>query len=260
MDKKMKKKEQNKKICMEFEKKHLQTLVTALEVYSRLRSGQISMALDEAYFDRNLSWDEREYLEKVVRTIAFPRNCERRYDGHGGFYDQYDNEYDENGNILKESEDWKAYKNRPHLDHANSSFGIGCDEMKDGTVAWEIKKAIQEYFHYERNDGYRDMGVDGDGVLNISGVPSPKVIDPETNEHWRPVKQFPLPKSYQEKMKVAMAKAIPNKAYSEVWSIVETAFKKKPLPRGSSYKVETDKDGKFCVAIEKPFINNLWSR
>lgn len=256
----MKKKEQNKKIRMEFEKEHLQTIVTALEVYSRLRSGQVSIALDEAYWDRNLSWDEREYLEKRVRHIAFPKNCMRHYDGHGGFFDQYNNDYDESGNIVKESEEWKTYKNRPHLDHANSSFGVGCEEMKDGTVAWEIKKAIEEYLHYERNNGYRDMGVDGDGVLNISGLPSPKVIDSETNEHWKPIKQFPVPKRYQEKLRTAMAEAIPNKSYSEVWALIDKAFKKKPLPRGSSYKVESDKEGKFCVTIEKPFLNNLWTQ
>lgn len=250
----------SKTIRVEFEKQHLKTLLTALEVYSRLRSGQVSMALDEAYLDRNLSWNEREYLEKVVRAIAFPRNCERKYDGHGGFYDQYDNEYDEGGNIVKESEDWKTYKNRPHLDRTNSSFGVGCDEMKDGTVAWEIKKAIQEYLHYERNNGYRDMGVDGDGAMNISGIPAPKIIDSETNQTWKPIKQFALPKKYQEKMRTVMEKALKNKAYGEVWELIEKAFKNKPLPRGSSCKVEQDKDGNFCVTIEKPFLDNLWTR
>lgn len=251
----MKKNTLHQRVRIEFDKEHLQTLVTALEVYSRLRSGQVSMALDEAYWDRNLSWDEREYFEKMIRTLAFPANCKREYDGHGGFYDQYNNEYDEGGNIVNESEDWKAYKNRPHLDHASSSFGVGCEEMKDGTVAWEIRKAIQEYLHYERNNGYRDMGVDGDGVLNISGIPNPKVIDSETNEYWKPIKQFPVPKRYQEKLRIAMAKAIPNKSYSEVWSIIDKAFKKKPLPRGSSYKVELNEKSEYCVTIEKPHLN-----
>lgn len=70
----MKKKQPSKRIRVEFEKEHLNVIVAAVRVYSRLRSGQIGMALDEAYYDRNLSWDEREYLEARVRHIAFPKN------------------------------------------------------------------------------------------------------------------------------------------------------------------------------------------
>ena len=90
----------NKKIQIEFESEHLPILINALETYARLQSGQVGIAMDAVYADRNLSWDERNHIEGTIRYIAFPANPRREYDGHGGFYDQYQNEYDENGNII----------------------------------------------------------------------------------------------------------------------------------------------------------------
>jgi hypothetical protein len=247
----MKNKKQNKKIQIEFDSDHLSVLVAALETYSRLQSGQVSIAMDTVYSDRNLSWDERQHIEGTIRYMAFPANPRREYDGHGGFYDQYDNEYDESGNIVKEGKDWTFKKNRPHLDYPNSYFGVGCPEMKSGTIAWEIKKAIEEYLHYERNDGYRDMGVDGDGVLNVSGVPNAKILNPiilSNFKYWKPQKEFRIPQRYQEKI----TNLIEKKEYKQVWDIVEKAFQKNPLPKGSSYNIE-QVSGTNYVVIEKPY-------
>jgi hypothetical protein len=241
------KKSKPKRIRIEFDMSHLSVLISALEVFSRLQSGQIKMAMDEVYYDRNLSYNEGLHIENTVRCIAFPSNITKNYDGHGGFYDQYGNEYDELGNIIIESEEWKQKKHRPHLDHSNTSFGVGCKEMEKGTVSWEIKKAIQEYLHYQRNNGYRDMGVDGDGVLNISGIPNAKVIDPVTNEYWKPEKWFLIPKQYQEKVN----KAILNKDYDSVWKFADKAFKgTNPLYCGK--KRIDEKDTQYYVVLEKP--------
>ena len=236
-----------KRIQVEFERQHLLVLISALETYSRLQSGQIKMAMDEVYWDRGFKYEEGQYLENVIRSIAFPSNARREYDGHGGFYDQYGNEYDENGEIVKESEDWKNKKIRPHLDHPNSSFGVGCKEMIRGTIAWEIKKAIEEFLHYERNDGYRDMGVDGDGVLNISNIPNAKVIDPETKTYWVPEKWFAIPKRYQEKVK----EAIFIKDYTTAWKIADKTFKKESAPQGARKRI-AEKDSMYYVVVEKP--------
>ncbi len=235
-----------KKVQIEFDSEHLPVLINALETYSRLQSGQVGIAMDVVYADRWLSWDEREHMEKTVRFIAFPPNLDRKYDGHGGFFDQYDNEYDENGNIVKESDQWNLKKKRPHLDHPNSSFGVGCPEMKQGTIAWEIKKAIQEYLHYERNGGYRDMGVDGDGALNISGIPSAKVLD-TIHGYWKPQKAFRIPQRYQDKI----SKMLDDKEYKGIWDVVEKAFKKTPLPQGSCFRIE-QVSGTNYVIVEKP--------
>ena len=244
----MVKNKKSKRIQVEFERQHLLVLISALETYSRLQSGQIKMAMDEVYWDKGLTYEEGQYLENAVRSIAFPPNAKREYDGHGGFYDQYGNEYDESGEIVKESEDWKNKKIRPHLDHPNSSFGVGCKEMIRGTIAWEIKKAIEEFLHYERNDGYRDMGVDGDGVLNVTGIPEVKIIDSDTKQYWVPEKHFLIPKQYQKRIE----EFLKIEKYSDVWSVVDKAFKKKPLPKGKLAKIEKY-DGSYYVVVEKPY-------
>jgi hypothetical protein len=246
----MKKANKSDRISIEFNREHLTVLVSALETYSRLQSGQVKMAIDEVYCDRNISYEEGQYIENTVRFIAFPKEPAREYDGHGGFYDQYNNQYDEIGSIVEESEEWKDKKNRPHLNHVNSSFGVGCKEMRTGTIAWEIKKAIQEYLHYERNDGYRDMGVDGDGVLNISGIPQAKILDPiilSSFKYWKPEKAFRIPQRYQEKVSTLMK----NEEYSKVWQIVDKSFKNKPLPMGKLVKIE-ELSGTYYVVVEKP--------
>jgi hypothetical protein len=246
-----------KKIRVEFDAAHLPVLIAALETYSRLQSGQVNMAMDTVYGDRNLSSDEREYLEHVVRYVAFPSNPRRNYDDSGEFYDQYNNTYDKSGNISEESVEWKTKKNRPHLDHTNSSFGVGCKEMKQGTIAWEIKKALEEYLHYERNDGYRDMGVDGDGVLSISGIPPAQIISPimlSDFKYWKPEKAFRIPQKAQNKVK----KHIENVDYTKAWETAKKAIEEKEaLPQGSSARLE-EVAGTYYVVVSKPIKKTLW--
>ena len=239
-----KKKVEPKKVVIEFDEKHLPTLVTALETYSRLQSGQIKMAIDTAYGDRHISYEESQFIENAVRHIAFPRNPERNYDGHGGFYDQYDNEYSEGGSIVKESEEWARKKNHPHLDHPNSSFGVGCKEMKGGTVAFEIKKTIEQYMHYQRNNGFRKvMDVSGDGAMQFSDVPLPKVLS------WKPEMSFKVSSKYQN----SLQKAFDQKNFSEAWSVVDKAFKTKPLPKGKTTKIEQSEEGYYQVVVHEPY-------
>jgi hypothetical protein len=235
----------SEKIQIEFEEEHLHVLIVALETYSRLQSGQISYAMDTVYADRDLSYDERQYLENVIRYIAFPSNPRREYDGHGGFYDQYNNEYDEGGNIINESDEWKRLKNRPHLDHPNSSFGVGCKETKHGTMAFEIRKVIDQYFHYKRNNGYRKIcDVSGDGMKwSYSGVPAPKVVG------FEPSLSFNIPKKYHKKV----TNLFDSQKYEEMWKYIDTVvFKNKPLPKGSCSKFSKKGDD-WCIIVEEPY-------
>jgi len=206
----MKNKKIYKKVSIEFDERHLSTLTTSLEVYSRLRSGQIKFAMDAAFWDKNLNYNDGEAIESFVRTVVFHKDDE-------------------------------LMKNR------NAYYGVGQEKLKDGTVAWEIKKTIEEYQHYQRNNGIRKIGdVSGDGVIQISDIPVPK-IKGDHNGYWSPMMVFLISKRYQE----PMDKAMEEKNFKKVWEIVDKSFKKKPLPKGSSTKVV--KNGSYYVIVEKPY-------
>jgi hypothetical protein len=213
-----KKKEQSKKISIEFDEKHLGTLATALEVYSRLRSGQIKMAMDTAFWDKDLTYQDGEVLESMVRTIVF-------------------------------------HKEEELMENRNCYYGIGCEKMKDGTVAWEIKKTIDQYLHYQRNDGYRQIcDVSGNGAFQSSEVPMPKIIEPSRMlsefAYWKPQKEFRIPQRYQDRVD----KAMKSKNFTLVWELVDKAFKN-TLPKGSSSKVQ-EVAGTYYVVITEPYKTN----
>lgn len=242
-----KKKETPQKVLLELDEKHLPTLINALETYSRLRSGQIKMALDAAYWDADLTYEEGQYIENAIRYVVFPPNCIREYDGCGGFYDRYDNEYDENGNIVEESEEWKRKKNRHHLNHPNESFGVNCKEHGDGTEAWVIKKVLDQYLHYKRNGGYRKiMDVSGDGARDWFGskdIVHPKIVN------FDPSKTFPIPKRHWDVLDEHMK----NKNFNGMWDIADKTFEDKPLPKGNSSEIKKI-DDKWVVIVKEPYI------
>ena len=206
-----KKKTESKKVSIEFDEKHLATLVTALEVYSRLRSGQIAMAMSTAFIDKDcLNYIDTHVIESVVRTLAF--------------------------------------RNEDICTNPNSYYGVGCEQMKDGTAAWEIKKVIEKYLHYQENNGYRTiMNVSANGPMQYSDVPIPKIID-AVNGYWKPRKEFKIPQRYQEDMD----KAIKSKDFTKVWEIADKSFKSKPLPKGDKSKIEKIA-GFYFVIIEEPY-------
>ena len=41
--------------------------------------------------------------------------------------------------------------------------------------------------------------------------------------------------------------------YSDVWSVVDKAFKKKPLPKGKLSRIEKY-DGSYYVVVEEPYV------
>jgi len=243
-----KKKETLRKVQLELDEKHLPTLINALETYSRLRSGQIKMAMDAVYWDADLAYDEGQYIENVIRYVVFPPTAKREYDGHGSFYDQYNNEYDESGNLIKESEDWKKKKNRHHLDHPNCSFGVNCKEHSDGTEAWVIKKVLDQYLHYKRNNGYRRIcDVSGDGASDWFGskdIVHPKILN------FDPSKAFPIPKKHWNMLDFFYEK----KNFVAMWELYDKAFKKKPLPKGNSTEIKKI-DDKWVVVVKEPYIS-----
>jgi hypothetical protein len=206
-----KKKIESKKVSIEFDEKHLGTLATALEVYSRLRSGQIAMAMANAFIDKNcLTYIDTHVIESVVKTLAF--------------------------------------REEEICTNPNSYYGVGCEQMKDGTVAWEIKKVIDQYLHYQQNDGYRTiMNVSGDGAFQSSDVPIPKILDVYEGDYWKPQKEFRIPQRYQDRVD----KAMKSKDFNLVWELVDKAFKNS-LPKGSSSKVQ-EVAGTYYVIVTEPY-------
>jgi hypothetical protein len=85
---------------IEFTDEHLRVMMTALEVYSRLRAGQIRIAIDQAFRDVNLSWNEVESIETFVRGILYPEPPRLKYDGHGGYMINTDAPTGRMGNVI----------------------------------------------------------------------------------------------------------------------------------------------------------------
>jgi hypothetical protein len=198
----------HKKVTIQFDEEHLHTIATAMEVYSRLRSGQIKLAFDAAFCDKDLIYSDSEAIESFVRTFVF-RN------------------------------------DKTIADNRNAYYGVGQEEMKDGTVAWEIKKTIEQYLHYQRNDGYRNiMDVSGDGPMQISKVPVPKILN------FEPSKTFPVPKKAYD----ILNKSFEKTDWETMWATVDLAFKNKPLPKGKSTKIEKV-DNQWVVVVNEPYIN-----
>jgi hypothetical protein len=160
---------------IEFTDEHLNIINKALEVYSRLRSGQVKIAMDEAYYDYRLTWEESESIENYVRKIIFPSPPYIEYDGHGGYFDQYGNSYNESGEILEITYEQKCRNKRPQDMGRHTYFGVGSKEMSDngGTLAYEIQSTLRQYLALKKNDGYYENTTDFRDPLHLTSVPLP---------------------------------------------------------------------------------------
>jgi hypothetical protein len=230
-----------------FTDEHLRTIQTALEVYSRLRSGQIKIAMDEAFADYNLTWEETDQIEQFVRSFLFPAPPTLIYDNHGGYYDQYDNNYNEQGELEGElSYQDKCRIKRPHIPKG-AYYGVASKEIGDGTIAYEIYSTLRQYIALKRTDGYHDMWVDFRDPLELSGIPLPKI------EGFSKEKRFPIKgKAIVNKLK----KAENTKDYSKVWEIVGD-YMKRHYPELKGYsKGHLETEGVGYVLVTEGAIKN----
>jgi hypothetical protein len=150
------------KVTITFDERQLPILVRALEAFTRFRSGQITMALDEIYADKQTKAlnnkdynhiDDNKDIENLIRKVYFK-----------------------------------------DLKYANESFGVGGLGF-GGDEAYTISKTLRQYLAYERNDGYAGFGVDFDGVIGKYGeYDKPEIHGFSTR------KFFKAPKSLQEKL------------------------------------------------------------
>jgi hypothetical protein len=227
---------------IEFTDEHLRVMMTALEVYSRLRAGQIRIAIDEAFRDMHLSWKELESIEEFVRDILYPKPVELKYDGHGGYYDQYGCTYDENG--VRDTEVTLEEKERLKRSQLHGNYGVCHEEMikSGGTLAYEIYSTLRQYVSLKNNDGYEGVGVNYRSPLQITEVTLP-VIEGFTAEKHFPIKG----KSIVDKLD----KAQETKDYSKVWEVVGEYLKRKyPELEGYS-QARIEKEENHYVVIVK---------
>jgi hypothetical protein len=152
----------NKKVTITFDERHLPVIVRALEGFMRFRSGQIEMALDEFYADKQVM----QMKDKNYNHIDLDKDIET---------------------LIR-----KTYF--PELEHPSSALGVGQYGF-GGEDAYAISKTLRQYLAYERNDGYRGWGVDFDGYTGgYSPVPKPEIHDFSTR------KFFQAPKHIQNKL------------------------------------------------------------
>jgi hypothetical protein len=124
-------------ITIEFQEEHLNVISRALEVFQRLRMGQIDYALSEA-FDKPIDYEDRKECHNFVRDRLF-----------------------------KEPELKGNY---------NASWGIFNQEnVGDATVGYEIHKVLRRYRAFKNNDGWSDWGRDFDKPYQHTKVPLPVI-------------------------------------------------------------------------------------
>ena len=163
---------------------HIRVIITALNCFYRLRSGQIGIAMDEAYRDKDISYEDREVIEKMVRTIAFKE-----------------------------------------IQHTNSYYGFNHPELKDGTLAFEIEKTLEEYISVKNNGGLWGSGCNFHGPIKATKEPLPVI------EGFTDYKDFPLNKEQTSQL-LPHYKA---KNYNKLWEAYDSL--KLSLPKGDKTEI-----------------------
>lgn len=124
-------------VVIEFQEEHLNVIIRALEVYQRLRLGQVDYALSEA-FDHCIDYEDRRACHKFIRDTLF------KDPDLGG--------------------------------HLDASWGIyNQEKVGDATLGYEVQKTLRRYKAFKRNDGWADYTRDFDAPHSHTGVPLPVV-------------------------------------------------------------------------------------
>jgi len=122
-------------VTIEFDERHISTLLKALEVFQRLKLGQIDYALDEA-FGYSLAYEDKQEIHNCARKHLFPE-----------------------------------FENNPNISYGIYNQ----EKVGDATMAYEIYKVLGRYRAITNNDGWSDWGRSFDKVHSHTGVPLPVV-------------------------------------------------------------------------------------
>jgi hypothetical protein len=163
--------------------KHLETIRDALETYFRMKTGQISIALDIVY-NYKLNHYQTDSIESIIKTLALPEIASR-----------------------------------------GTSYSFNSEQIKDGKIAYEITKTIDEYLSVKNNDGYYGHTVDFSGPLKASDEPLPEIL-----EH-KNYKDF----VFDKKQSAKANKLYSTKNFDKLWEYVYSSFP--DLPKGEKIEI-----------------------
>lgn len=230
---------------------HLSTIETALEVYARLKLGQFDIAIDEAFPEADLSWEERRKIHGFLRGIVLPEAPSLRHDGHGGYVDQYYNFYGEDRELDCELDcEQKAFlkrANKGKLQGLNSSYGVCSEEIYDGNLAYEIRQTIRQYLTVKSNDGFFNyMNVSFDDPLKVTEEPLPVI------EGFEKSKTFVVEDSkINNQLNKLFKEKKPN--WQKMWELVENNCQNHENIESSHRQINFNKDAKkWELILEKP--------
>jgi hypothetical protein len=197
-----KSKKTHKKVTITFDERHLPVLCRSLEIFMRMRSGQITMALDECYADKQT---------KMLK--------------------------DENYDHFNDNKDIEALIRKVYfkdLGSPNAAWGVGQYGF-GGEEAYMIWKTLRQYMAYERNGGYAGPSRDFDTCWgSYSDVPNPVV------EGFSTRKFFKAPKSIAGKIKMLCSENKYKQAFDLIDKKWKTLPKGDKYEIG--YKIEYDGD------------------
>jgi len=153
-----KSKKTHKKVTVTFDERNIPVIARALEIFMRMRSGQITMALDECYADKQT---------KMLK--------------------------DENYDHFNDNKDIEALIRKVYfkdLGSPNAAWGVGQYGF-GGEEAYMIWKTLRQYMAYERNGGYSGSGRDFDTCWgSYSDVPNPVVEGFSTRKFFKAPKKI----------------------------------------------------------------------
>ena len=227
---------------IKFTDEHLHVMMTALEVYSRLRAGQIKIAIDTAFRDVGLSWKESESIEKFVTDILYPGPPALKYAGNGSYCDQYGRAYDKDGTM---DDSRMTYEDKIRLERSelHAPCGVGHEQMikGGGTLAYEIYSTLRQYVSLKNNDGYEGAGVSYSSPLQITQIPLPVI------EGFSADKRFLIKgKAIVDQLNNAQE----TKNYTKVWDVVrEYLGRKYPELDGYSQAKIEKQDNHYVVIV-----------
>jgi hypothetical protein len=212
--------------------KHLKLIRDAVEMYSRLRSGQIDTALDIVYLDKFLCPEEKQLISSVVIDTVFP--SKRKFENIS--------EFDKNSYPIN-----LAIK-RPALE-GTQFFSVSSKEIGRGGMAYEIQKTLDQFLAVHFNNGFfNPVFRQFDDPCKVSDEPLPEIVG------FKKTKEFYIE---DPEINLEIHKNFLNKLPEKVWKIVDEYFQGS-LPQGESSQICYDNSSsKYYVEVRKPIDSKL---